>query len=369
MPVPGGFEGVTAAVASPDVEIAYCTREQVQAALGQADSVRNNRRIDDCILSAARDLEGELHRRFWPQTGIRYPDPRWVNGDTLWVNDIDHEIIALTSLVVDGTTLVAGVDYYLDPDRTGPPYNAVRLIRESSAAWSTLQRSIVAAGTFGGSAGSTDAGTLAAAIAGATTTSMTISDSSAIGVGDLVLVDSERVTVTEKQMVTSGATVTGTVTASAAVTTIPVSDGTLLHVGELILVGAERMAVDNIVGNNLIVRRAANASVLAAHASPDVVYVPRLCTISRAAAGTTAASHLSAAALVRNKAPSLIGETNLALAVGYLEQGKSGYARTIGAGDPSSGQSTSRAAPGAGLAGVLERAYVRYGRRGRIGVC
>ena len=346
-----------------DVEIAYCTREQVHDALGQADSVRNNRRIDDCILAGARDLEGELHRRFYPTTATRYPDPRWVAGNTLWVDDIDHEIIALTSLTVDGTALVEGVDYYLDPDRAGPPYTAIRLIRESSAAWTTLQRGIVNVGTFGGSSGSSPAGTITADITTTTATQMLVSDSSEVGVRDMILIGSEQVAVTEKEFVDSGQTVTAAVAASMAAVTVAVSDGTAFHVGEQLLIGAERMVVDAVSGDDLTVRRAAGGSVLAAHDTPDVVWVPRLCTIVRAVAGTTAAVHVAADALVRNRAPSLVSETNLALAVGYLEQGKSAYARTIGSGD------NARPAPGSGLAAVLERAYVRYGRRGRIGVC
>lgn len=344
-------------------DVGYTTRERVQRTLDQSDAVRNNARIDECVQAASRDLEGMLSRRFYPYTGVRYPDPRWVSGNTLWLNHIDHEILSLTSLVVDGQTLTEFTHYYLDCEVPAGAYTAIRLINTSNAAWTTLQRRIVPTGVFGGSNGSAAAGALAAAISTTSATTMTVTDASLIGVGDLVLIDSERIIVTEKAMVDTTVTVTGTVTSSNAATTVPVSDGTKLHVGEQILIGSERMFIENITGNNLTVKRAVQASTLAAHAALDVVYAPRLCTVTRAAAGTTAATHLNAAALTRNNPPGLVSEAALALTVNYLEQGKSAYARTVGSGE------AERAAPGGGLRDVLARAGKAYGRHGRIGVC
>jgi hypothetical protein len=341
-------------------EVCYTTRERVQNTLDQADSVRNNRRIDDCVHAASRDLSGQLHRYFWPQVGVRYPDPRWANGDVLWLNHADYEILSLDSLIVDGNTLVEGTDFYLDYQMPSGAYTAIRLIRTSSAAWTTLQRSIVLTGTFGGSNGTDDAGTLAASIT-STATTLTVSDCSLVGVGDLLLADSEQMLVIEKTLTDSTATVAGSVTANNGVTTIPVSSGTLLHQGETITVGSERMFIESIAGNNLTVKRATNASVLATHASPDAIYVSRGCTIRRACAGTDAASHSSAATLARNAPPSLIQEAATAIAINYAEQGKSGYARTIGSGD------NERQAGGAGIKMILDNAYTAYGRKGRIG--
>jgi hypothetical protein len=340
-------------------EVCLTTRERVQASLDHADSARNNRRIDDCVRSASRDVAGRLHRRFWPQTAVRYPDPRWVSGETLWLNHADYEILTITSLVVDGTTLVENVDYFLDCQSESGAYTAIQLIRTSSAAWSTLQRSIVITGTFGGSNGSDAAGSLVGTI-NASVTTMTVSDSSLVGVGDLLLAESERVIVTEKELIDSTATVTGSVAASNTVTTIPVSNGALIHQGELILVGAERMFVESISGNNLTVKRQSNGSILAAHVNTDVVYVPRLCTIRRASVGTTAASHTNVT-LTRNAPPSLTQELALALAINALEQGGAGYARTVGSGD------NERIPTGRGIKEIFDDAYAAYGRKGRQG--
>lgn len=349
-------------MAAPD-EVAYCTREKVQKTLDQADAPRLNSVIDDACRSAAREVEGLCHRQFYPWTGTRYPEPYHVAGRVLWLNTRELEVCTLTAVVVDGTTLVAGTDYYLDGGSA--PYTALRLYDGSSRSWSTTPRGNALTGTFGGSDGTADAGALAAAITTTSAVQMTVTNSAAVGVGDLVLVDTERVVVVDKTLVTTTATVTGTVAAESAVTTIPVSSGALVNAGEMILVGAERMYVEDIAGNNLIVKRAQNASVLAAHAAADVVYAPRLCQIRRAAAGTTAATHLIAAALIRNLPPSQVVDVAAGLAMNYSEQGKSAYGRLSGAGD------NRRAAGGtgvtAGLAAAKDALYTSYGRKGRIG--
>lgn len=351
---------------TPD-EVAYCTRERVQATLDQSDAPRLNSVIDAGCRSGSRKVEGITHRRFYPTKAVRYPDPaQHVSGGVLWLNHIDYEFMSLTSLVVDGTTLVEGVDYQLRPE-VGP-HTSIKLLDGSSASWPTDLRSIVlTSNEFGASNRTAAAGALAAAIGSTSTTQMTISDSSLVGVGDLVFVDSERVIVVEKVAATTTATLTGTVDADSAVVTVPVSSGALVHAGEMILVGAEWMFVETVAGNNLIVKRAQQSSPLAAHAASDVVYAPRLCTIRRAAAGTTAATHDSAAALSRNDPPSIVQEVALAKAIDASEQGKAGYSRTSGVGD------NRRESGGTGVAAAIAAAvddlYTSYGRQGRIGAC
>jgi hypothetical protein len=352
---------------TPD-QVAYCTREQVQAILDQSNATRLNRAIDDACQAGARQLEGVLHRRFYPILGTRYPDPRWVSGDTLWLNHMDHEIQALTSLTVDGTALAEGTDFYLDlPGGDGPPYTAIRLYRDTAQAWPTDPRDIVSVGSFGGSSTVDAAGILAASITTAGAVSMTVTDSSLLGVGDMALIDSEQVIVTEKSSATTTATLSGSVAADESVTTVPVSSGALVQRGEMILVGSERMFVEDVAGNNLIVQRAQHASVLAAHSASDVVYAPRLCTITRGAAGTTAVSHLTAAEVWRNRPPSLVNIANTALAINYLEQGKAGYSRTAGVGD--NRRESGGTGVAAAVAASVEAARQAFGRAGRIGVC
>lgn len=340
-------------------EVAYCTREMVQHALNQADSVRNNRRVDQAILAGARDVQGWVHRRFYPETDLRYPDPRRrVLGDVLWLNSIEYELLSVTSLVLDGTTAVAGTDFYLEPETRddGQGYTSIRLYPESDVSWPAAPRTIALTGVFGSSDATAPAGALAVAISSTSATTLTLTDSSLAGVGDLITIGTERLIVTEKEMIDTTATVTGAVDASDSDTTIPVSNGALIEAGELVLIGAERMFVESVSGNTLVVKRKQNASTLAAHVNTDVVYAPRLATVERGVLGTTVATHLIGAAITRNRPPSLITEFNLALALNNLEQGRSAYAREVGQGE------NAREAAGRGVKDIAKDCVQAYGR-------
>lgn len=343
-------------------EVSYCTREQVQHALSQADSAKNNRRIDDAIRAASRDLEGFCRRYFYPTLATRYPDVRRsAQGNVLWLNG-EHEIISVTSLVLDGDTADVA-DFYLDPFPAYPlaGHTSIVLPSTSSLAWPADDRTIALTGVFGGSNLTGAAGVLAGSISPSVTT-LTLDDSSLAGVGDLLFAGTEALQVTEKTMATTGATLAADVASSAATTSITVSDGTLVTEGELILIGAERMFVELIVGNTLIVKRAQNASTLAAHTLADVVYAPRVYAVERGAAGTTAASHSDGLTLLRNVPPSLANEAALAMALNNLEQARSAYARQIGAGD------TAREASGRGVKQIVDDCVAALGRGPRIGV-
>lgn len=328
--------------------VAYCTREMVQNALGQSDTVRNNSNIDRAILSAARDIENTwTHRRFYPTLATRYPDPkRHVMGSILDLDHIEYEMCSITSITVSGDALVAGTDFYLEPEGD-PPYTSVRLFRTSSAAWPSDERSIVIVGQQGASDQTRPGGTLAGAI-NASVTEMIISDSTLVGVGDLVTISTERVIVTNKTLTTTTATVSGTPTAQTSDRAITVSNGALINEGELIAIDSERMFVESIAGNVLTVKRAENGSLLQAHANGATVYAPRACTIARAQTGTTAASHGQGDSLLVNDPPDLVREAALALAEVHLEQSKAGWNRTVATGD------AEREATGGSLRRILD---------------
>src|SRR6188508_3477604 len=116
-------------------DVVYCTREQVQAALNQADSLRNNGRIDAAIRTGARQVHAATMRRFHPTTRTQYPDwRRQVQGSILWLDHIDREMISVASFTVDGATLVENTDFSLDPS-DGAPFTSLRLLDSSSAAF------------------------------------------------------------------------------------------------------------------------------------------------------------------------------------------------------------------------------------------
>jgi hypothetical protein len=334
--------------------IAYCTREQVQAALAQADTYRTNARIDAAIRTGAQQVEAATHRRFYPTTCTRYPEQRCVTGPVLWLDADYLEMISVSSFTVDGVELVEDTDFFLRPD-DGPPYTSLKLINTSSAGFSSDDRGMVLAGEQGASNTTRAAGSLAGSITSSATI-LTVSDSSLVGVGDLLTIGTERINVVGKTFTTSVTTLGANADASAATRSITVADGTLLHEGEFIQTGAERMFIERIAGNVLTVRRAELGSQLSAHSTSDVVYAPRLLLVERGATGSTAASHSDAATILANDPPALVKEAALAYALVDLEQSKSAYGRVVGAGD------NQMEAAGRGLDAIVKDLIAAHGR-------
>jgi len=333
--------------------IAYCTREQVQDALAQADTFRTNARIDAAIRTGAQQVEAQT-RRFYPTTKTLYPEIRWVTGPVLWL-DLDYtEMISVTSFTVDGVELVEGTDFFLRPD-DGPPYTSLKLSNLSSASFSSNDRGMVLIGEQGASDTTRAAGSLSGSISSSATT-IVVSDASLIGVGDLLTIGSERINVIERTYSSTGVALAGNVTASSAERTVTVDAGASLHEGERIRIGSERLFIESINGDVLTVRRAELGSQLAAHSTSDAVHAARTLTVERGATGSTAASHSSTAAILANDPPALVKEASLAYALVDLEQSKSAYGRVVGAGD------NQMEAAGRGLAAIVRDLIAMHGR-------
>lgn len=347
----------------------YCTREDVKQALDFAETARADGRIDRAVEAASRNAERFLHRTFYPWTGTRYfawPDPAYRTAWRLWLDD--DELISVTTLSAGGTVIgVSG--YYLEPANSGPPYNRIEINLASQSAFSTgstHQRDIAILGVWGGCAAvETPAGVLSEAL-DASETGVDVTDSASIGVGSIVRVDSERMLVTGKSMLDTAQNLASPLAASAADVTVAVATGSAYTAGETLLLDSERMLVVDVAGNNLTVKRAYDGSVLAAHTGSDI-YAPRTLTVERGALGTSAATHLTAAALARHVVPGPVRALVLAEATNQVLQESGGYSRLIGAGSAAqSTQGTARAAGGVGLPDIREQAYTSYGRKARI---
>jgi hypothetical protein len=336
------------------------TREDVMSALDTKESARAARQIDRAIASACNSVDGQLKRVFYPTYDTRTFD--WPNAQTartwrLWLDA--NELISVSALSSGGTTIAAS-DYLLRPD-VGPPYTYLELDRASNAAFNLSgagQRSISITGVFGYGVDSDPCGALSGAL-DASSTAVTVTDSSEVGVGSLLLAGTEYMIVTERGMTTTTQTTTAALGASASEVTVGVATGTAYAVGETILINSERMLIVDIAGNNLTVKRATDGSVLAAHLIAQTVYAPRALTVERGACGSTAATHSDALALYRHVPPGLVSELSLAEAIVGGQQKSAGYARTIGSGD------ATREAIGRGLADIRARAYETYGRKVR----
>lgn len=339
-------------------EVAYCTRAMVQRQLTIADVPRFNARIDAAIQAGARDLEGQLHRVFYPETKtVAFDMP---DGTNLWLDNL--ELTSTPTQILSGAQqMTVGTDVYLRP-RQGPPYRWLEVGYAGTVFWesvNTTQNAISITGDFGYPTTTIGLTTLAGSITNSAGT-LTVADSSQISPGMLVLIDSERILVSDASLAVTGATLAADLAGQKSSTILTVSDGTKINVGELLYIDSERMDVQSISGNIVVVDRAVNASVLAAHSSGTTIYAPRTLVVLRSRLGTSAASHSNAATVSWLKPPSLITEANMALAINNIEQGLGAYARTLGS------QASQRDQPGRGVQDIIDSAYARYGRKNRM---
>jgi hypothetical protein len=257
----------------------------------------------------------------------------------------------------------------LEPNRDAGPFNRVEIQLDTSSAFgggSTTQRDITITGLWGYRDDESPAGTAAAGVSD-TATTLVVGDSSAVGVGQVLRVGTERLIVTERAMASTGQTLQTPVTAAKNSETLVVTDGTAFSVGEVLLLDAERVRINDIAGNNLIVERGWDGFTLAAHTAPTI-YASRVLTVVRGALGTTTAAIAQDAPIYRWNPPSPVRSLTVGEAVTTLLQESSGYARTTGAGTASrqvGGGTVTKTAYGAGLDALREQVYVSHGRKAR----
>jgi hypothetical protein len=337
----------------------YATRENVMSAPDIRASAYASAQIDAAVESASRRVDKLCHRTFYPWTGTRYFDWPSDQNAGAWRLWLDHnELISLTSLESPPGTTISTTDVLLEPNTSGPPYNRIDLSRGTSAMFSldsTPQRSIKVTGVFGYANDEQTAGTLASSPTSSSTT-ITVAGA-AYGVGDLLRIGTERLTVTDRAWGTSGQT--GTLAASNAAQTLAVSDGTAFVTGEELLLDSERVFVRDISGNNLTVHRAWGGSTLAAHTGATIYY-SRTLTVSRGQVGTTAASHSSSDVIYRWLPPGPVRALTVAYALDQFFQEGAGYARTIGSGG------AERTVGERGIKALEEDVYGAYGRKNRM---
>jgi hypothetical protein len=347
----------------------YCTREDVKAALDLKETARSNASVDRAVQAATDAVEAMCHRRFYPQLATRYFDwpDQYARPWRLWLDD--SELISVTALSSGGTAIPASA-YNLEPNRNGPPYNRIELHIDSSSAFGggqTPQRDITVTGLFGYSNDESPAGTVDEAMTTGET-DLDVTDSAAIGVGQILRVGTERLLVTEKSMKSTGQTLQAALTAQQNGVTVAVQNGAGYSVDEVILLDSERMLIVDIAGNNLTVKRGWDGSVLAAHAG-STVYAPRTLTVQRGALGTTAATMSQGDAIWRWRPPAAVRELCIAEAVVSLLQESSGYARTTGVGSGArqvGGGQVAKTEYGVGISDLRDKTYTSHGRKARV---
>lgn len=342
----------------------YASREEIKAELDVRETARSNARIDRALADATEAVHGLCHRIFYPVVATRYfdwPGPQYARPWRLWLDA--NELISVSSLTSGGVT-IPSTDYFLEPNTYGPPYNRIEIDLDSSAAFGggdTHQRDIGVAGVWAGCP-------LVETQTGATVEALDSSEagidvdaatSAAVGVGNLLRIDTERVIVTARAQLDTGQNLGGNLTAVNSNVSVAVSDGTSYAVDEVILIDSEKMRIDEIAGNTLTVTRPWDGTALAAHTAGADIYAPRTLTVTRGALGTTAATHLTGAAVYLWEPPGPVRQLCVGEAVTSLLQGRSGYARTAGSGE------YERETTGRGLKDLRERVYVSHGRKAR----
>jgi hypothetical protein len=349
--------------------IAYCTRESVKAALDEQETARSNAQIDDAIENGARDVEGLCNRpeyAFLPVLATRYFDyPSRSSRSPSWRSWLSpFTLISATTVTTGGgsTTLTAG-QYYLEPIND-PPYRSIEINRGDSGSFDSgdsEQRATAITGLWGWSDRTTSIGSLTSSLAASTTATASMAWTTArFGVGDVLLIDSERMIITERSFVDTTQNLQTSVDADSSDVTIAVTDGTAFAVEEIILIDSERMRIVDIVGNNLTVKRAWDGSQLAAHTATTAdVYALTGVELDRAQLGTTLAAHGSAAVVSRWVPPALLATLNRAYALNTLLQERSGYARVAGVGE------SAREFTGRGIKAIEDDVRAVFGLKAR----
>lgn len=345
----------------------YCTREDVKRAVDMKETARNNWQIDRAIQSAARNIEGHMHRTFypldttrrwdWPNFQAAYPWRIWFDASELADVTVNVPVVTSGGNVIPNSAIFWGHPNY------SPPYTYLELDRSKSASFgqgNTPQRDVAITGTFGFGIDTDPAGQLAAAMSDTTGTVAKVSDGSLMGVGDLLIVDSERMLVSQKASLDSGQTnLSGATAANMADVGVTVTDGTQLHVDEYVQIDSERMLIVDITGNLVTVKRAWDGSVLAVHAPGSKIFVFRTLTVARGQLGTAAATHLISAAASIHRVPSLIRDLAVAEATNRVLEETGGYA------DPQGEGAAAIHGLGSALADLWDEATTAYGRKAR----
>lgn len=350
------------AISSP----AYCTREDVKRALDIKQTARNDGQVDQAVESAARSIEGLMHRVFYPTIATRYFD--WPNFQLaypwrIWFDANELADVTVTvPVVTSGGNVIPNADIFWGHPDYSPPYTYLELNRSSNASFgqgNTPQRDVAITGVFGYDLRSAPAGAVGLAMNDTTGTALQVTNGAAVGVGDNILIGTERMLVTDKVMVSTTQTQqSGLTTALNNDVALGVTDGTKYAIGEVLLLDSERLLIVDIAGNILTVKRAWDGSALATHTGATV-YAARLLTVTRGDFGSTATTHALSIAITRTAVPGLIKSLAIAEAVVEVTLMPGAYSRSQGTGGGA------QSGLGDSLPDLRTRAYTAYGRKAR----
>ena len=372
-------------------EHSYCSREDAQNSIDFADGITTTvqAKTDRAITDATRKIEGQLHRIFVPWDGTKwwdYPNYQYAYPWRLWLDRSD--LLCITSFSSGGVSIALNQCFLRPANRLpGFPFTSIELDRSTNAFFgqnaATPQNAIEVIGTWGFTGEADPAGDLAAAVTSTSQATITVTDASQMGVGDLLIIGyargtapfpddtlghagliqpylGERVLVSDRSAITTGLTQSGggCSTASGSDNLLATTGSGTLNQGEVLLLDSEQMLVLSVVSGVATVQRAWNGTVLATH-SAATVYAYRLLSVQRGFLGTTAATWTNGTAVYKHRVPAIVRDLAIAEAANQILQETSGYARIVGAAD------AAMPASGAALADLWDEARTTYGRKGR----
>lgn len=313
----------------------YTTREKVK--LSKDLNTIRDAQIDRIIAARSRSIENLTNRIFVPYIATKkyeWPPHQTSSSYRMWLN---NDLLSVTSISLraedDSPETLPASGYFLEPYNDGPPYRRIELNAETSYIFGggqTWQRSVSIVGLWGYTQNTEQVGTLSAAISTTTATTITVSDSSLIGVGDSLVIDSERFFVSDKVTAGTGVINMAAITADVADKNIVVSDATKLQKGEIITIDSERMYVQEVNDNTITVRRKYDGSTLATHASGTEFYDKSSITVQRGVYGSTAATHTNGTAIYKCIVPEDIEQLCIAETIVSLMHETEGYTKTVG---------------------------------------
>lgn len=315
-------------------EVCYASLDEVKFSLDVPETARADAQILREIQGSSRGIEGDTLRYFYPSVSTQtfdWPDHQYSTPWRLWLNA--RELTSVTQVTTAGIDITSSI--MLRPDDAplrGKPYTYIEIDLSTNAAFqagATWQRTIAVTGSFGYCATDKPVGTITA-FTDTTGTTGTVSDSSQVGVGNLIRVDTERMNVTGRSMAATGQTLgNSTLAAQANANTVQVQSGAAINAGETVQIDSEQMYVQTVTGNNVTVIRAWNGTVLAQHAGGTVIYAPRQITVERGVLGTAAAIHAGNATVNLHQVPTLIRDLCIAETLQTLTQVRRGYTQVI----------------------------------------
>jgi hypothetical protein len=370
---------------------AYCSREDAQQSIDFTDGITTTiqAKTDRAIQDAARNIEGHLHRLFYPQDITKWWDwPNYQRADPwrLWLDR--NDLLCLTSFSSGGIAIPLNTCFLRPANpRPGFPYTSIELDRSSGSTFgggsATPQNAIQGTGTWGFTADADPAGTLAAAVATAGQATITVSDASQMGVGDLLIIGygrgtpafpgdtlghagtiapylGERVLVSDRSAVDTGLAQSGSgcSTGLNSDNALAVTGTGTLNQGEVILLDQEQMLILSVVAGVAMVQREWNGTQLQTHESAEI-YAYRSLSVLRGFLGTTAVTWPMGEAVWKHRVPSPVRDLAIAESANRTLQEGAGYSRTVGSGEGA------MPASGAALADLWDEVVTEYGRKVR----